>query len=86
MQLILIIGNFMNATGRAGGAYGFKVTSINRLVDTKSSDSSARTLLHFLAQTVKKLVPRTESFMEELVAPADAHRGSSVLSKFDQQN
>lgn len=65
----------MNATGHAGGAFGFKVKSINRLVDTKSSDSSDRTLLHFLAKTVNKSVPQIESFLDELAIPADAHRG-----------
>lgn len=31
LQLILLIGNYMNGTGVKGGAFGFKVSSINRV-------------------------------------------------------
>lgn len=81
LQLILMLGNFLNATGHKGGAFGFKLTSINKLVDTKSSASSDRTLLHFLAKTVTRSIPETESFLEELSAPADAHKGTLILSR-----
>ena len=30
-QLILLIGNYMNGTGVKGGAYGFRVSSINKV-------------------------------------------------------
>ncbi len=30
-QLILLIGNYMNGTGIKGGAFGFKVSSINKV-------------------------------------------------------
>ena len=30
-QLILLIGNYMNGTGVKGGAFGFRVSSINRV-------------------------------------------------------
>jgi hypothetical protein len=30
-QLILLIGNYMNGTGVKGGAFGFKVSSINKV-------------------------------------------------------
>jgi hypothetical protein len=29
-QLILLIGNYMNGTGIKGGAFGFRVSSINK--------------------------------------------------------
>lgn len=75
-QLILMLGNFLNASGHKGNAQGFKVTSINKLVDTKSSQSSSRTLLHFTAKTVSQTMPETEEFLEELVKPADAFKGA----------
>ena len=34
LQLILLIGNYMNGTGVKGGAFGFKVSSINRVRGT----------------------------------------------------
>lgn len=30
-QLILLIGNYMNGTGIKGGAFGFRVSSINKV-------------------------------------------------------
>jgi cytokinesis protein len=30
-QLILMIGNYMNGTGIKGGAFGFRVSSINKV-------------------------------------------------------
>lgn len=72
MSLILLIGNYMNGTGIKGGAYGFKVSSINKLVDTKSVHNT--TLLHFLERTVSHHFPEMEGFLEELAKPADACR------------
>ena len=30
-QLILLVGNYMNGTGVKGGAFGFRVSSINKV-------------------------------------------------------
>lgn len=73
-QLILTLGNFLNASGHKGNARGFKVTSINKLVDTKSAYSTERTLLHFVAKTVTLSMPETEDFIEELRRPAEAFK------------
>ena len=63
----------MNGTGVKGGAFGFRVSSINKLVDTKSLHNT--TLLHFLERTVAKHFPDMEAFLDELAAPAEAYRG-----------
>ena len=31
LNIILMMGNYMNGTNYAGGAYGFKIASINRV-------------------------------------------------------
>ncbi|KAI1788457.1 hypothetical protein LXA43DRAFT_1159295 [Ganoderma leucocontextum] len=72
LSLILLIGNYMNGTGIKGGAFGFRVSSINKLVDTKSLHNT--TLLHFLERTVAKHFPDMEAFLDELAAPAEAYR------------
>jgi len=72
LSLILLIGNYMNGTGVKGGAFGFRVSSINKLVDTKSVNNT--TLLHFLERTVAKHFPEMEDFLEELAKPAEAYR------------
>ena len=87
--MILLIGNYMNGTGVKGGAFGFRVSSINKvctpspcmvsllsvtqMVDTKSANNM--TLLHFLERTVSKHFPSMEVFLDELQAPAEAYRG-----------
>lgn len=70
-----MLGNFLNASNHKGNAQGFKVTSINKLVDTKSSKSSSRTLLHFTAQTITQTMPEIEAFLDELAQPAEAFKG-----------
>ncbi|KAH8980827.1 hypothetical protein EDB86DRAFT_505043 [Lactarius hatsudake] len=72
LNLILLIGNYMNGTGIKGGAFGFRVSSINKLVDTKSVNNT--TLLHFLERTVAKHFLSMEVFLDELSAPAEAYR------------
>ncbi|KAJ7632366.1 hypothetical protein FB45DRAFT_912263 [Roridomyces roridus] len=62
----------MNGTGIKGGAFGFRVSSINKLVDTKSVNNT--TLLHFLERTVAKNFPDMEDFLEELSKPSEAYR------------
>ncbi|CAI2186042.1 20571_t:CDS:2, partial [Funneliformis geosporum] len=64
--LILLLGNFMNGNTHKGGAFGIKISSINKLVDTKSTNSSSHTLLHFLANTVDDKLPRISGFIDDL--------------------
>jgi len=68
----------MNGTGIQGGAFGFRISSINKLVDTKSINNT--TLLHFLERTVSKYFPHMDSFLDELEKPAEAYRGSTHAS------
>ena len=72
LNVILVMGNFLNGTNYAGGAYGFKIASINRLADTKSSNG--QNLLHFLEHVVSQHFPHLEGFLDELVKPSQANR------------
>lgn len=72
LNVILTMGNYLNGTNFAGGAYGFKIGSINKLVDTKSSNG--QNLLHFLERTVSQHFPELEGFVEELAKPSEANR------------
>lgn len=72
LNVILVMGNFLNGTNYAGGAYGFKIASINRLADTKSSNG--QNLLHFLENVVSQHFPHLEGFLDELVKPSEANR------------
>jgi cytokinesis protein len=91
-QLILLIGNYMNGTGAKGGAFGFRVSSINKASCSFSLDSilltiflqlvdtksvNNTTLLHFVERTVAREFPEMEGFLDELAAPAEAYRGTN---------
>jgi len=49
LQRVLALGNYLNGTSFRGGAYGFKLADLSKLVQVKSGDSKT-TLLHYLAK------------------------------------
>ena len=55
LELILAFGNYMNR-GQRGNAVGFKLNSLTRIADTKSSCNKSMTLLHFVATTCEHKV------------------------------
>ena len=55
LELILAFGNYMNR-GQRGNAVGFKLNSLTRIADTKSSCNKNMTLLHFMADTCERKV------------------------------
>lgn len=65
LELILAFGNYMNSAKR-GPAYGFKLQSLDSLVDTKSTDKRL-SLLHYIADTVRHKFPELSNFDTELM-------------------
>nr|XP_060610079.1 disheveled-associated activator of morphogenesis 2 isoform X2 [Anolis sagrei ordinatus] len=53
LEVVLAFGNYMNK-GQRGNAYGFKVSSLNKIADTKSSIDKNITLLHYLIMIFEK--------------------------------
>lgn len=53
LELVLALGNYVNRGNARGNACGFRLASLNRLVDTKSSCSKGTTLLHYLVQVLE---------------------------------
>ncbi|KAJ2742179.1 hypothetical protein GGI20_004672 [Coemansia sp. BCRC 34301] len=70
LEVVLSIGNFMNGSGFRGGAFGFRIASLNRLMDTKADDNKT-TLLHFVASAVEENFPAALEFLDEL-KPVDS--------------
>ncbi|XP_028730450.1 formin-like protein 3 isoform X4 [Peromyscus leucopus] len=64
LEIILALGNYMNSSKR-GAVYGFKLQSLDLLLDTKSTDRKL-TLLHFIALTVREKYPDLATFWQEL--------------------
>jgi len=53
LEIILVLGNYMNGTSSRGGAQGFKLSSINKLVDTKSGKGNI-SMMNFLVEQCEK--------------------------------
>ncbi|KAJ2951435.1 hypothetical protein O0L34_g13588 [Tuta absoluta] len=52
LEVVLALGNYMNR-GARGNASGFRLSSLNKLADTKSSSSRNTTLLHYLVEMLE---------------------------------
>ncbi|XP_077584953.1 formin-like protein 2 isoform X3 [Stigmatopora nigra] len=64
LEIILALGNYMNSSKR-GAVYGFKLQSLDLLLDTKSTDRKI-TLLHYIANVVKEKYTQVALFYNEL--------------------
>lgn len=73
LELILLMGNYMNAGSRNEQTIAFEFSFITKLLNTKTADNK-RTLLHFLAETIDSKFPDVITFPEELIHIDQASR------------
>uniref|UniRef100_A0A670IJH6 Diaphanous related formin 1 n=1 Tax=Podarcis muralis TaxID=64176 RepID=A0A670IJH6_PODMU len=66
LSIILLVGNFMNSGSSNADAFGFNISFLCKLRDTKSADQKM-TLLHFLAETCEVRYPEVLKFPDELI-------------------
>ncbi|XP_067116311.1 formin-like protein 2 isoform X2 [Osmerus mordax] len=64
LEIILALGNYMNSSKR-GAVYGFKLQSLDLLLETKTTDRKL-TLLHYIANVVREKYPTVALFYNEL--------------------
>ncbi|XP_050979347.1 protein diaphanous homolog 3 [Labeo rohita] len=76
LELILLMGNFMNAGSRNAQSFGFNLSSLCKLKDTKSADQKS-TLLNFLAEVCEEKYPEVLKFVEDLQHVDQASRVSA---------
>ncbi|CAH2256218.1 disheveled-associated activator of morphogenesis 2 isoform X1 [Pelobates cultripes] len=77
LEVVLAFGNYMNK-GQRGNAYGFKVSSLNKIVDTKSSIDRSITLLHYLIMIFEKTYPDILNIQTELQHLSEAAKVNLV--------
>ncbi|XP_068596158.1 protein diaphanous homolog 1 [Brachionichthys hirsutus] len=75
LEIILLVGNYMNSGSRNGKAFGFSMSYLCKLRDTKSADLK-QTLLHFLADVCQEQYPDVMGFTDELIHVEKASRVS----------
>ncbi|XP_061165024.1 protein diaphanous homolog 2-like isoform X2 [Saccostrea echinata] len=78
LELILLIGNILNAGSRNAQSVGFDISFLPKLQNTKASDGKT-TLVHYLAKIVEERYPDLISFTEELSYVERACRVSDEL-------
>ncbi|XP_061618855.1 protein diaphanous homolog 3-like isoform X3 [Phyllopteryx taeniolatus] len=64
LELVLLLGNYLNAGSRNAQSFGFDLSSLCKLKDTKSGDQKT-TLLHFLAEICEEEFPDVIKFAED---------------------
>ena len=64
LEIILAFGNYMNSA-RRGAVFGFKLASLESLVDTKSTDKK-QNLLHYICSVVESYYPDIQNYYREL--------------------
>ncbi|XP_054851916.1 protein diaphanous homolog 2 [Eublepharis macularius] len=84
LELVLLIGNYMNSGSRNAQSLGFNISFLCKIRDTKSSDQKT-TLLHFLADICEEKYRDILKFPDELehVESASKVSAQSIKSNLD---
>uniref|UniRef100_A0A8C6Z3C1 Diaphanous related formin 3 n=1 Tax=Nothoprocta perdicaria TaxID=30464 RepID=A0A8C6Z3C1_NOTPE len=64
LELVLLMGNYMNAGSRNAQTFGYNLSSLCKLKDTKSADQKT-TLLHFLVEVCEEKYQDILNFVED---------------------
>ncbi|XP_022824018.1 protein diaphanous-like [Spodoptera litura] len=65
LELLLLLGNYMNSGSNNAGAYGFEISFLTKLTATKDLENK-QTLLHYLVETIENKFPEVLTFAEEM--------------------
>ncbi|XP_055492317.1 LOW QUALITY PROTEIN: disheveled-associated activator of morphogenesis 2 [Leucoraja erinacea] len=82
LEVVLAFGNYMNK-GQRGNAFGFRVSSLNKIGDTKSSIDRSITLLHYLIMIFEKNYPEILNIHVDLLHVPDAAKVN--LAELDKE-
>eukprot|EP01125_Pyxidicula_operculata_P005744 TRINITY_DN2009_c0_g1_i3.p1 TRINITY_DN2009_c0_g1~~TRINITY_DN2009_c0_g1_i3.p1 ORF type:complete len:1057 (+),score=291.40 TRINITY_DN2009_c0_g1_i3:85-3255(+) len=67
LEITLAFGNFLNASTARGGASGFKLDTLLKLVDMKGSSDSKKTMLHFIIEYMQSNMPEYTDMKSDFV-------------------
>lgn len=65
LEVILAYGNYMNS-GKRGGVFGFKLSSLDSLAILKAPSDRSLTLLHVIVESIEQKFPELLAFPAEL--------------------
>ncbi|XP_074040398.1 diaphanous related formin 1 isoform X3 [Leptinotarsa decemlineata] len=85
LELILLMGNYMNSGSKNAQAFGFEMSFLTKLTSTKDV-SNKQTLLHYIAETIDSKWPELLNFYDEMPHIDQASRVSlDTIQKTLQQ-
>jgi hypothetical protein len=73
LALVLKLGNFINAGTFRANAFGFRIDSLNKMLDTKTADNSG-SLLNYYAQLIVQRFPQLTAAVNEFLSLEAASR------------
>uniref|UniRef100_A0A668VJT1 Protein diaphanous homolog 2 n=1 Tax=Oreochromis aureus TaxID=47969 RepID=A0A668VJT1_OREAU len=85
LELVLLVGNYMNAGSRNAQTFGFNISFLCKLRDTKSVSQNT-TLLHFLAEKCEESYSEILRFPDELEHVENASKVSAEILKSSLTN
>eukprot|EP01088_Endostelium_zonatum_P011646 TRINITY_DN257_c0_g1_i1.p1 TRINITY_DN257_c0_g1~~TRINITY_DN257_c0_g1_i1.p1 ORF type:complete len:1172 (-),score=518.49 TRINITY_DN257_c0_g1_i1:14-3529(-) len=65
LEVALAVGNVVNTGTGRGGAYGFKLDSIGKMADVRSTNKDLPTLLHYIVSIMEKDFPESFSLRND---------------------
>lgn len=80
LEMVLLVGNYMNAGSRNAQTFGFNISFLCKLRDTKSTEQNT-TLLHFLADKCEEKYAEILKFPDELEHVESASKVSAQILK-----
>jgi hypothetical protein len=78
LEYILTFGNYMNGLGFYGGAYGFKMDTLGKVCEVKTSDNT-RSLFDYIIEIINKSDKDRELLDYHVELQADLHQGKSFI-------
>jgi len=75
LELLLLVGNYMNSGTKKSQAFGFDLNVLTKIGNTKSADGKL-TLTHFLAEMIQEKYPEVDGWENDLSHLKEGHRVS----------
>lgn len=84
LGVILLFGNYLNSGLVNSQAFGFDISFLTQLIETKDLNNQ-QTLLHYVVETIEKKIPEVLGFVEELPHAKEAAKISLVRITDDME-
>ena len=74
MEYVLAVGNYMNGSTNRGECFGFKLDSLNKMLDVKSSADPKVTMMHWVQSQIEAHFPQHADLMADFTQLETAPR------------